>query len=81
MGGKFLEPTVLAVVSDLGGFEDILIESDNDEDNRERHDNQSKPRLQKVYKLGYECLGCLKDLKNFWRLDEENDDGTVARLL
>ncbi|EGG12538.1 uncharacterized protein MELLADRAFT_114767 [Melampsora larici-populina 98AG31] len=25
--------------------------------------------------------GCLKDLKKFWRLDEDDDDRTVARLL
>lgn len=25
-------------------------------------------------------IGCLKDLKRFWRLDESDDDRTVARI-
>lgn len=71
---KILEPAVLAVVSALGGFEDILVEYHED-------DGDPKSKLQQVYKLGDECLGCLKDLKKFWRLDEDDEDRTVARLL
>ncbi|KAH9811884.1 timeless protein-domain-containing protein [Melampsora americana] len=76
---RILEPAVLAVVSALGGFEDIFVEED--EDDEKNSGRGSKPKLQKVYKLGDECLGCLKDLKKFWRLDEDDEDRTVARLL
>ncbi|KAI0357683.1 timeless-domain-containing protein [Trametes cingulata] len=34
----------------------------------------------KVYRLGDECYGCLKDLKKFWRKDDTDDDRTVARI-
>jgi replication fork protection complex subunit Tof1/Swi1 len=33
------------------------------------------------YVLGDSCLGCLKDLKKIWRLDDHDDDRTVARVL
>ena len=31
--------------------------------------------------MGDEALGCLKDLKKFWRKDDTDDDRTVARIL
>ncbi|KZV75695.1 timeless-domain-containing protein [Peniophora sp. CONT] len=34
-----------------------------------------------VYRMGDEALGCLKDLKKFWRKDDTDDDRTVARIL
>ena len=32
------------------------------------------------YLLGDSCLGCLKDLKKFWRKDDTDDERTVARI-
>lgn len=34
-----------------------------------------------VYNPGDSCLGCLKDLKKLWRLDDHDDDRTVARII
>lgn len=33
-----------------------------------------------TYVLGDEALGCLKDLKKFWRKDDTDDERTVARI-
>jgi len=33
-----------------------------------------------VYEMGDSCLGCLKDLKKFWRKDDTDDERTVARI-
>src|ERR1700722_4286523 len=33
-----------------------------------------------VYKLGYQVLGCLKDLKKLWRKDDTDDERTMARI-
>jgi replication fork protection complex subunit Tof1/Swi1 len=33
-----------------------------------------------TYVLGDSCLGCLRDLKKFWRKDDTDDDRTVARI-
>jgi replication fork protection complex subunit Tof1/Swi1 len=35
---------------------------------------------EKIYVLGDECYGCLKDLKRFWRKDDTDDERTVARI-
>jgi replication fork protection complex subunit Tof1/Swi1 len=88
---KVLEPAVLGVVSALGGYEDVLIETkeDNDDDDdseieiqgQEKKQASNRYRTERVYKLGDECIGCLKDLKKFWRLDEEDENRTVARIL
>lgn len=32
------------------------------------------------YDMGDSCLGCLKDLKKFWRKDDTDDERTVARI-
>ena len=34
----------------------------------------------RVYEMGDSCLGCLKDLKKFWRKDDTDDERTVARI-
>lgn len=34
----------------------------------------------RVYEMGDSCLGCLKDLKKFWRKDENDPDRMVARI-
>lgn len=33
-----------------------------------------------VYRLGDECYGCLKDLKKYWKMDDTDDERTVARI-
>jgi len=92
---KVLEPAVLGVVSALGGYEDVLIkttpdkedENEDDDDDKILIESQEKKpapdvyRTERVYKLGDECIGCLKDLKKFWRLDEDDENRTVARIL
>ncbi len=37
-------------------------------------------RAGRVYEMGDSCLGCLKDLKKFWRKDDTDDERTVARI-
>lgn len=32
------------------------------------------------YEMGDACLGCLRDLKKFWRKDDTDDERTVARI-
>ncbi|KAG0150956.1 hypothetical protein CROQUDRAFT_130388 [Cronartium quercuum f. sp. fusiforme G11] len=78
---KVLEPAILALVSALGGYEEVVVESEEKVGDEGNERAEANSKLQKVYKLGDECLGCLKDLKKWWRLDEENDDRTVARVL
>lgn len=34
----------------------------------------------RVYEMGDSCLGCLRDLKKFWRKDDTDDERTVARI-
>ncbi|TFY59930.1 hypothetical protein EVG20_g7607, partial [Dentipellis fragilis] len=34
----------------------------------------------KVYRMGDEAYGCLKDLKKYWRKDDTDDERTVARI-
>ncbi|KAI5994503.1 timeless protein-domain-containing protein [Pisolithus albus] len=33
-----------------------------------------------VYRMGDEAVGCLRDLKKLWRLDDSDDERTVARI-
>lgn len=35
---------------------------------------------EKRYRPGDSCLGCLRDLKRFWRKDDTDDERTVARI-
>ena len=34
----------------------------------------------RIYEMGDSCLGCLRDLKKFWRKDDMDDERTVARI-
>lgn len=34
----------------------------------------------RVYEMGDSCLGCLRDLKKFWRKDDNDPERTVARI-
>ncbi|KAI8459459.1 timeless protein-domain-containing protein [Phakopsora pachyrhizi] len=61
-------------------------DDDNDEEEEEEHDDENHNETEnltteKVYNLGDECIGCLKDLKKFWRLDEDDEFRTIARIL
>ncbi|GAA96533.1 uncharacterized protein L969DRAFT_95002 [Mixia osmundae IAM 14324] len=62
---ELFKPAIVSICSALGGFEEETTESGE---------------YVSVYKLGDECLKCLKDLKRFWRMDDQDDDRTVARL-
>ncbi|KAM0754978.1 timeless-domain-containing protein [Meredithblackwellia eburnea MCA 4105] len=53
------------LVSAIGGFEEFRNE-----------DGQ----IYTAYSLGDQVVGCLKDLKRFWRMDEKDEDRTVARI-
>lgn len=89
---KVLLPAIQSRVAALGGFEDILIQShhaDNDDDGAasssdigdEDNDDPLKGfQTVRMYKLGDECLGCLKDLKRFWRMDDHDDERNIARM-
>ncbi|KAK4697069.1 hypothetical protein P7C70_g8269, partial [Phenoliferia sp. Uapishka_3] len=56
---------IASIVSAMGGFEEFLDENDE---------------TYTAYSLGDQVIGCLKDLKRFWKMDEKDDDRTVARI-
>ncbi|GAA5975641.1 hypothetical protein JCM10908_005228 [Rhodotorula pacifica] len=60
-----LHPPISSICAALGGFEEFLDENGE---------------LYTAYSLGDQVVGCLKDLKRFWRMDEKDDDRTVARI-
>ncbi|GAA5903525.1 Tof1p [Sporobolomyces salmoneus] len=60
-----LHPPISSICSALGGFEEFLDE---------------QGQVYTAYSLGDQVVGCLKDLKRFWRMDEKDDDRTVARI-
>ncbi|GAA5852706.1 hypothetical protein JCM8547_002595 [Rhodosporidiobolus lusitaniae] len=60
-----LHPPISSICAALGGFEEFLDENGE---------------VYKAYSLGDQVVGCLKDLKRFWRMDEKDDDRTVARI-
>ncbi|GAA6007730.1 hypothetical protein JCM11491_003944 [Sporobolomyces phaffii] len=60
-----LHPPISSICSALGGFEEFLDE---------------RGQVYTAYSLGDQVVGCLKDLKRFWRMDEKDDDRTVARI-
>ena len=43
--------------------------------------NEETGDYERVYRPGDECLGCLRDLKRFWRMDDNDENRTVARIL
>ncbi|KAI0787003.1 timeless protein-domain-containing protein [Abortiporus biennis] len=74
--------------------EPIEIPSDDDEENYSYTHRRAilEPAIRSVveavggfeggnYRLGDECLGCLKDLKKYLRKDDTDDERTVARIL
>ncbi|GAA5880461.1 hypothetical protein JCM16303_005390 [Sporobolomyces ruberrimus] len=60
-----LHPPISSICSALGGFEEFL---------------DKNGQVYTAYSLGDQVVGCLKDLKRFWRMDEKDDDRTVARI-
>ncbi|GAA6001966.1 hypothetical protein JCM10207_003015 [Rhodosporidiobolus poonsookiae] len=60
-----LHPPISSICAALGGFEEFLDENGH---------------VYTAYSLGDQVVGCLKDLKRFWRMDEKDDDRTVARI-
>lgn len=87
---KVLLPAIQSRVAALGGWEDVVIypSSARDRDDGgasssdiedEQDDNRATQTI-RVYKLGDECLGCLKDLKRFWRMDDNDDERNIARM-
>ncbi|GAA5969681.1 hypothetical protein JCM11641_008004 [Rhodosporidiobolus odoratus] len=60
-----LHPPISSICAALGGFEEFLDENG---------------QVYTAYSLGDQVVGCLKDLKRFWRMDEKDDDRTVARI-
>ncbi|BGP23540.1 replication fork protection complex subunit Tof1/Swi1 [Rhodotorula toruloides] len=60
-----LHPPISSICAALGGFEEFLDENG---------------QVYIAYSLGDQVVGCLKDLKRFWRMDEKDDDRTVARI-
>ncbi|KAM0788302.1 hypothetical protein ACM66B_001445 [Microbotryomycetes sp. NB124-2] len=60
-----LKPPIASLCSALGGVEEF----------RSQHGE-----IYTAYSLGDQVVGCLKDLKRFWRMDEKDDDRTVARI-
>ncbi|BGP38765.1 Topoisomerase 1-associated factor 1 [Rhodotorula kratochvilovae] len=60
-----LHAPISSVCAALGGFEEFL---------------DAEGKVYSAYSLGDQVVGCLKDLKRFWRMDEKDDDRTVARI-
>ncbi|GAA5968611.1 hypothetical protein JCM21900_002207 [Sporobolomyces salmonicolor] len=60
-----LHPAISSICAALGGFEEFI---------------GDKGEIYTAYSLGDQVVGCLKDLKRFWRMDEKDDDRTVARI-
>lgn len=66
-----LLPAIQSRVSALGGYQQVQVqnqqeeeqESDEEEQDEEQDHLEKNAQFVKVYKLGDECLGCLKDLK------------------
>lgn len=82
---KVLLPAIQSRVAALGGWEDVAIQAALPEEEEEApssdiEDEQGPVQFIRVYKLGDECLGCLKDLKRFWRMDDNDDERNIARM-
>lgn len=59
-----LRAPVLGICAALGGYEDVDVGG----------------RIAHVYRLGDDCLECLRDLRRLWRQDEDDELRTVARV-
>ncbi|PWN50526.1 hypothetical protein IE53DRAFT_343962 [Violaceomyces palustris] len=60
-----LRAPILGICSALGGYEEVLNQDGN---------------LESVYRLGDDCLGCLRDLRRLWRQDDTDPSRAVARV-
>lgn len=83
-----LMPAIASLCSALGGFEDFLdhhgaIQSGYSVGHQVVGELANAHRIDgrgTATDLIGRDVGCLKDLKRFWRLDENDDDRTVARI-
>ncbi|WFD33443.1 Topoisomerase 1-associated factor 1 [Malassezia cuniculi] len=62
---EMLRAPILSICAALGGYEDVK----NDDG-----------RVEQLYRLGDDCLGCLRDLRRLWRQDEEDELRTIGRV-
>ena len=75
-----LLPAIQSRVTALGGWVDVQLPAEDDEQDEDGEEPAAAMRTVRVYKLGDEALGCLKDLKRFWRMDDNDDDRTIGRM-
>ncbi|PKI84657.1 Tof1p [Malassezia vespertilionis] len=61
---EMLRAPVLSICAALGGYEDI----------------ERDGRVEQVYRLGDDCLECLRDLRRLWRQDDTDSSRTIARV-
>lgn len=87
---QVLLPAIQSRVTALGGFEDVIYrkprtdyqrpdDASSDFDEDEDEDKWEEITI-KTYKLGDEALGCLKDLKKFWKMDDSDDERNISKL-
>lgn len=70
-------------VAALGGWEyidDAQGDGGDDERLADAGPAAGKAGANKIYRIGDEVLGCLRDLKRYWRMDDHDDDRNVARI-
>ncbi|EPQ27539.1 uncharacterized protein PFL1_05077 [Pseudozyma flocculosa PF-1] len=60
-----LRVPILSICSALGGYEE---------------EQDSRGRFRSVYKLGDDCLACLRDLRRLWRQDDTDPSRAIARV-
>lgn len=61
---EMLRAPILGICAALGGYEDV----------------EAGGRVEHVYRLGDDCVGCLRDLRRLWRQDENDELRTVGRV-
>lgn len=87
---RVLLPAIQSRVTALGGLEDVVYrrpradyqrpeDASSDFDEVEDEDKYEEFTI-KMYKLGDEALGCLKDLKKFWKMDDSDDERSISKL-
>ncbi|KAN0065737.1 Topoisomerase 1-associated factor 1 [Thecaphora frezii] len=60
-----LKAPILAICSALGGYEE---------------EEDQHGRIRTIYKLGDDCLACLRDLRRLWRQDDTDPSRAIARV-
>lgn len=62
---QLLRAPILNICTALGGYE---------------HVDNGHGKLELVYRLGDDCLGCLRDLRRLWRQDDTDPTRAIARV-